>query len=78
MLGLAGVGLQMGVAEAQQPKKTVPDWLRAEMLKRGINLNADGGKTSSLVPSCAFLSCILQALHLSFSISVRIAEDGLL
>ena len=42
---LAGVGQQPTgpMPAAQQPKKAVPEWLRAEMLSRGISLNAAGG-----------------------------------
>ena len=44
MLALAGLGQPTGVLPAaQQPKKAVPEWLRAEMLSRGISLNAAGG-----------------------------------
>jgi hypothetical protein len=45
----AGLGMPMAVAEVQKPKKAVPDWLRAEMLKRGINLNAGAGKLALLL-----------------------------
>lgn len=44
MVALAGVGQPTGLLPAaQQPKKAVPEWLRAEMLSRGISLNAAGG-----------------------------------
>ena len=32
------------------PKKAVPDWLRAEMLKRGIGQSAQAGEQSPIVP----------------------------
>ena len=40
------------IPAAQAQKKTVPSWLRAEMLKRGINLNASGGTV--LFAHCKF------------------------
>lgn len=40
---IAEMGMAAAVPAAPAPKRTVPTWLRAEMLKRGINLNASGG-----------------------------------
>ncbi len=42
--GHAGLGLSLEVPVLAPPKKTVPDWLRAEMLKRGIGQSAQAGE----------------------------------
>ena len=36
--------MPLELPELAPPKKAVPDWLRAEMLKRGISSNAQAGK----------------------------------
>ncbi len=46
-ISASGLGMAGALSAAPAPKKTVPNWLRAEMLKRGINLNASGGTVSS-------------------------------
>ena len=41
----AGVGVPpLEVPQLAPPKKALPDWLRQEMLKRGIGLNAQAGE----------------------------------
>ena len=49
------------------PKKAVPDWLRAEMLKRGISLNAQAGKW---LLGC----CCLSTVHKSSQLSLYTAQ----
>ena len=43
----AGLGIPLEMPVLAPPKKTVPDWLRAEMLKRGIGQNAQAGEWST-------------------------------
>ena len=58
---LAGVAQPMGLLPAAaQPKKAVPEWLRAEMLSRGISLNAAGGAHALLLS--AHNSCITDCM----------------
>ena len=41
----AGLGVPpLEVPQLAPPKKALPDWLRQEMLKRGIGLNAQAGE----------------------------------